>query len=182
MGLMRNHHNEHYPAWLEENWLFRKLFVLRMLLRRKPRQHHGLPSERQFLKNNFPKNHRGFYVDVGCYHPVKDNNTWLMYKKGWSGINIDLEEIKIDAFKLRRPRDINIHMAVSNQPGELRYFSRGIWSGATGAALDNPASTNIWHGGAGGSGGGAAPGHREDGASGHTDQHHRRHEVPQPAD
>ena len=32
----------------------------------------------EILKININK---GFYVDVGCYHPKKHSNTYLLYKK-----------------------------------------------------------------------------------------------------
>ena len=31
---------------------------------------------------------KGFYVDAGCYHPLHLNNTYLLYKKNWNGMNI----------------------------------------------------------------------------------------------
>jgi hypothetical protein len=31
----------------------------------------------------------GFFVDVGCFHPLFYSNTWKLYKKGWRGVNID---------------------------------------------------------------------------------------------
>ena len=34
---------------------------------------------------------KGIYIDVGCNHPIKYNNTYLLYKKGWRGINIDAD-------------------------------------------------------------------------------------------
>ena len=39
-----------------------------------------------FKKNN------GIYIDVGCNHPVYNNNTYLLNKKGWQGINIDIDK------------------------------------------------------------------------------------------
>ena len=56
----------------------------------------------------------GFYVDVGCNHPIKFNNTYLLYKRGWSGINIDLDSKSINEFKKFRPNDYNIKKIVSN--------------------------------------------------------------------
>ena len=48
---------------------------------------------------NFFKNKRdGFYVDVGCFHPKKHSNTYFLYKRGWRGVNIDMEEEKIDVW------------------------------------------------------------------------------------
>ena len=34
----------------------------------------------------------GLYIDVGCQHPISNNNTYILYKKGWNGINIDLDK------------------------------------------------------------------------------------------
>jgi hypothetical protein len=51
---------------------------------------------------------KGFFVDVGCYHPVQYSNTYKLYRLGWRGINIDLDAIKIEAFNLRRPGDVNM--------------------------------------------------------------------------
>ena len=31
----------------------------------------------------------GFYVDVGCYHPILYSNTYRLYRNGWKGIVID---------------------------------------------------------------------------------------------
>ena len=31
----------------------------------------------------------GFFVDVGAFDPIKYSNTYLFYKKGWRGINIE---------------------------------------------------------------------------------------------
>ena len=46
-------------------------------------------------------NHKkGFFIDIGCHHPFKANNTFLLYKSGWSGMNIDLNKISIDLFIL----------------------------------------------------------------------------------
>ena len=37
----------------------------------------------------------GFYVDLGCFHPILYNNTMLLYQKGWRGINIDISKFSI---------------------------------------------------------------------------------------
>ncbi len=72
----------------------------------------------EFLKNI--KN--GFYVDAGGFHPLDRNNTYLLYKKNWRGINIDLSEFSIDLFNFARPEDININVAVSNKDGEINFY------------------------------------------------------------
>ena len=60
-------------------------------------------------------NKSGIYLDIGCFHPIRHNNTYLMYKLGWSGINIDLNPLSIKLFNFARPRDINICAAVSDK-------------------------------------------------------------------
>jgi len=65
--------------------------------------------------NNYFKKKTGFYVDVGAYHPLELNNTYLLYKKGWNGINIDINSLSIDYFNYLRPDDININIAISNK-------------------------------------------------------------------
>ena len=57
----------------------------------------------------------GYYVDVGCHHPRKFSNTYFLYKRGWRGVNIDLEQTKIDVMNLVRSEDINIVAAISNK-------------------------------------------------------------------
>ncbi len=57
---------------------------------------------------------KGFYVDVGCWHPKKFSNTWFLYKRGWRGVNIDMGEIKIKTFQWVRPEDHNVVAAVSD--------------------------------------------------------------------
>ncbi len=37
----------------------------------------------------FDKSYKGVYLDIGCYHPTRVNNTLSLYRKGWSGMNID---------------------------------------------------------------------------------------------
>ena len=72
-------------------------------------------GEDRIINEILKKNRKGIYVDVGCYHPKKYSNTFILYRdKKWRGINIDIEEEKIALFKILRPEDINICCPVSN--------------------------------------------------------------------
>jgi FkbM family methyltransferase len=64
----------------------------------------------------------GLYIDVGCQHPISNNNTYILYKKGWNGINIDLDKKNIDLFNISRPDDTNINIAVSDKSGNVNLF------------------------------------------------------------
>lgn len=74
------------------------------------------------LEHIFKNQSHGFYIDVGCQHPVMNNNTYLLYKKGWNGINIDLDKKNIDLFSFYRKRDLNINVAISSREDERDLF------------------------------------------------------------
>lgn len=119
----------HLPDWLEKNRVFRFFFLLRKLFLIKKRfTHHAQFAEDVSIIRHFPKHYRGFFVDVGCFHPVKYNNTYKLYKKGWRGVNIDIDSIKIAGFDVVRPGDTNIACAVSDRTGEIKFWTNGFYS------------------------------------------------------
>lgn len=65
---------------------------------------------------------KGFFVDVGAYHPYKHSNTYLFYINGWSGINIDPCPGSMKLFNKIRNRDINLEIGVSDEAGSLTYY------------------------------------------------------------
>ena len=69
------------------------------------------------------KKENGLFIDVGCNHPVYNNNTYLLSKKGWRGINIDIDKKSIDLFNIFRKKDLNINLAVSSKKTELEYIN-----------------------------------------------------------
>ena len=79
-------------------------------------------GEDLFLYRLFADQPEGFYVDIGALHPVRFSNTYRLYKKGWSGINIDATPGSMAAFHRLRPRDINIECLVSRDPEPVTYF------------------------------------------------------------
>ena len=72
--------------------------------------------------NYFKNKTKGFYVDVGCYHPIHRNNTYLLHKKDWDGINIDTSQFSIDLFDYMRPNDLNYNCAISNKNEVIKLF------------------------------------------------------------
>tara|TARA_B100001540_G_C15774951_1_gene628218 strand:+ start:42 stop:731 length:690 start_codon:yes stop_codon:yes gene_type:complete len=70
------------------------------------------------IERIFKKKKKGIFIDVGCNHPIKYNNTYLLYKKGWSGINIDLDQESIKQFDELRTRDLNIQTLVTSYDNE----------------------------------------------------------------
>ena len=69
------------------------------------------------------KKKNGFYIDVGCNHPVYNNNTFLLHKKGWKGVNIDIDLKSIELFNIFRKEDFNINVAASSKDDVLEYIN-----------------------------------------------------------
>jgi FkbM family methyltransferase len=65
---------------------------------------------------------RGLYVDVGAFHPKFGSNTYFLWKRGWRGINIDVDDYKIALFRRFRPNDINLTTGVSSENGERTFY------------------------------------------------------------
>ena len=70
----------------------------------------------------FRNKKKGIFIDIGCNHPVYNNNTYLLYKKGWRGINIDLDFSSIDMFNRFRPKDYNKQIAISKTKGLANFY------------------------------------------------------------
>jgi FkbM family methyltransferase len=95
---------------------------IKMLARRFERVSFSQEGEDLLLLHIFENHPSGFYVDVGAFHPVKFSNTYLLYKRGWRGINIDATPGSMDLFRRWRKRDINIEAAVGDKKGVLTCY------------------------------------------------------------
>ena len=70
----------------------------------------------------FKKKKYGTYLDLGCFHPIRQNNTYLFHRLGWKGINIDLNPLTIELFNVARPNDLNLCVAISGKKGSKNLF------------------------------------------------------------
>ena len=112
---------------MKKKLLKNKLFyffykMLKIYRNKKPSTHFGEFAEDIFINRLFKNIEKGVYVDVGCYHPFKGSLTAKLYKKNWSGINIDISKTSIDLFKIVRKKDINLNLAISNFDGKTFYY------------------------------------------------------------
>jgi FkbM family methyltransferase len=106
--------------------IFRKLHIIHNIyIKHKffiKKKSYAMDSEDTAVLSYFKDKKNGFYVDVGCYHPIHRNNTYLLHKQGWSGINIDTSEFSIDLFDYMRPKDLNYNFATSNKNEIIKLF------------------------------------------------------------
>jgi FkbM family methyltransferase len=90
----------------------------------KPKKSYSQYAEDLIIQSYFSRKLKnGRYVDVGCHHPRRGSNTYGLYRKGWSGILIDLEECKVKANQMARRRDQVILAAVSDKEEWLDIYS-----------------------------------------------------------
>ena len=69
-----------------------------------------------------PNKKNGFYVDVGAHHPRRFSNTYMFYKRGWRGINIEPDPESAGIFRKERSMDVNLQIGISAQPGKMKYY------------------------------------------------------------
>ena len=75
-------------------------------------------GEDLIIKRLLPADKKGFFVDIGAHHPIRFSNTYLFYKMGWRGINIDPRPGIMDSFDIIRPEDINLELAIGEGTSE----------------------------------------------------------------
>jgi FkbM family methyltransferase len=83
---------------------------------------YAMDNEDIIVLDYFKNKKNGFYVDVGSYHPIHRNNTYLLHKQNWSGINIDISQFSTDLFDFMRPQDLNYNCAISNKNEKIKFF------------------------------------------------------------
>lgn len=77
------------------------------------------------LRRAFEGQERGFYVDVGAFHPESCSLTKHFYDRGWSGLNIEASPPSFERIAKARPRDVNLACGVARAPGELTFHQFG---------------------------------------------------------
>jgi len=89
------------------------------------RKSYSMLGEDIFINKFFKNKKKGFYVDVGAYHPLDASNTQLLYKKkNWNGINIDVNPLSIELFKYLRKDDLNLNIGVSDKKKFVKLYFR----------------------------------------------------------
>ena len=87
-------------------------------------------GEDVYINEYFKKLEKGIYLDIGCFHPFMYSNTCLLFNKGWTGINVDINQTSIDLFNIVRPNDTNICTTISEEektlpPPQILIMSSG---------------------------------------------------------
>ncbi len=97
------------------------IYKIYRILKYKPFVSHSAFGE-EILVNRILKNKYGFYIDVGALNPKVGSLTFLLYKKGWKGINFDLTKSNINLFRFLRKRDKSVQVAISDKKGFVESY------------------------------------------------------------
>ena len=99
-------------------------FLKKIYYEKYSKKSYSLSNVDLIIDRIFNKKKKGIFIDVGCNHPIKYNNTYLLYKKGWSGLNIDFDKESIAQFNKLRKRDTNVQTLITSFDGEEKdlYF------------------------------------------------------------
>jgi FkbM family methyltransferase len=110
--------------YTEENNFLKKLYFIfnKFLKKSNVKKSYSIGGIDLLLNYLYKNKFNGVYIDVGCNHPIDGNNTFLLYQKGWSGINVDLDSHAIKMFNYFRPKDYNANIAVSNSEEKVDLF------------------------------------------------------------
>lgn len=65
------------------------------------------------------------YIDIGCFHPVIDNNTYFLYTLGWRGTLVDPNPIIRDEVAKHRYLDQYLQVAVDIEAGTRELYMFG---------------------------------------------------------
>lgn len=87
------------------------------------RRSYSQEGEDLLLERLFSNGAPGVYVDVGAHHPFRFSNTYLFYRRGWRGVNIDANPGSMKPFRRWRSRDVNLEIGISEEPGTLPYHA-----------------------------------------------------------
>ena len=65
---------------------------------------------------------RPSYIDIGAHHPRYYNNTYLFYRQGARGVNIEPDTSLYATLRRGRRHDINLNIGIGPHAAELDFF------------------------------------------------------------
>jgi FkbM family methyltransferase len=79
-------------------------------------------GEDLIINNYFGGKPNGFFVDIGAHHPFHYSNSFALYLRGWTGINVEPDPRPIALFKQIRERDTTLNIGIAKGRGKLPYY------------------------------------------------------------
>jgi len=79
-------------------------------------------GEDLIIDKYFKHKKKGFYIDVGSFHPQMNSNTKFFYDRGWHGINIEPNPTRIKLFLQERKRDRNLNIGIGTTTKRALFY------------------------------------------------------------
>jgi FkbM family methyltransferase len=79
-------------------------------------------GEDKILDKLLGNKNNGFYVDIGTADPIRFSNTYRFYKKGWKGVLIEPNPMRIEKLKAVRPKDTVMNVGASTKSGVMTFY------------------------------------------------------------
>lgn len=108
------------PVLLAIKYIALKLFSRALL--KYSNEHYAAYAEDVIIRSYFIGKENGVYVDVGCNHPIRSSNTFGLYMSGWTGLCIDANGSLIRLHESIRLKDMQLNVAITDNPGKIDYF------------------------------------------------------------
>lgn len=104
--------------------LSKYLVLIKDLIGRKYEISYSQSGEDLIIKNLFKllKIDHPSYLDIGAYHPKNLNNTYIFYKSGSTGINVEPNKEMWEKFESQRTKDKNLNIGIGEKEGSLDYY------------------------------------------------------------
>ena len=64
---------------------------------------------------------KGFFMDIGCNHPIHENNTFKLYEAGWCGMGIDANPSFAEDWSSVRPKDVFLNRAITTERKRVEF-------------------------------------------------------------
>lgn len=101
------------------SWLLEQKTYFQNMLPKKSYSQNGEDLILDFFLSGIKK---GFYVDIGAYHPIHLSNTHFFYKKGWNGIQVEPNQNQVILFKKYRPKSITLQVGIGQNEGLNDFY------------------------------------------------------------
>lgn len=68
----------------------------------------------------------GSFIDVGANDPIRLNNTWRFYQRGWRGVNVEPSRALWQRLQEHRPEDVNLNVGAGRTSGTATFYEMTV--------------------------------------------------------
>lgn len=115
-----------YKIYQRQGFIYLSTYLVKafnyLIINRYLRGSFSQKGEDLMIDKYFNHKKKGFYIDIGAFHPRRLNNTKLFYNRGWHGINIEPNPTRIKLFFQDRKKDINLNIGIGKKTKITQFY------------------------------------------------------------